>query len=64
MGGQANGQACADGERGPPSALAEIFIYMLLELPAKSRIRPWYIVGSLVNFFMFRFWALTFLILH
>ena len=24
MGGQANGQACADGERGPPSALAEI----------------------------------------
>ena len=24
MGGRANGQACADGERGPPSALAEI----------------------------------------
>ena len=25
MGGQANGQACADGERGPPSARAEIY---------------------------------------
>ena len=24
MGGQANGQACADGERGPPLARAEI----------------------------------------
>jgi hypothetical protein len=26
MGGRANGQACADGERGPPSARAEIFV--------------------------------------
>jgi hypothetical protein len=26
MGGRANGQACADGERGPPSARAEILI--------------------------------------
>jgi hypothetical protein len=26
MGGRANGQACADGERGPPSAQAEIFV--------------------------------------
>ena len=25
MGGRANGPACADGERGPPSARAEIF---------------------------------------
>ena len=25
VGGQANGQACADGERGPPSVRAEIF---------------------------------------
>jgi hypothetical protein len=25
MWGRANGQACADGERGPPSARAEIF---------------------------------------
>jgi hypothetical protein len=25
MGGRAKGQACADGERGPPSARAEIF---------------------------------------
>jgi hypothetical protein len=25
MRGRANGQACADGERGPPSARAEIF---------------------------------------
>ena len=25
MGRRANGQACADGERGPPSARAEIF---------------------------------------
>ena len=28
MGGRANGQACADGERGPPSARAEIFTIM------------------------------------
>ena len=27
MGGRVNGQACADGERGPPSARAEIFIH-------------------------------------
>jgi hypothetical protein len=26
MGGRADRQACADGERGPPSARAEIFI--------------------------------------
>ena len=26
MGGRANGQACADGERGPPSARAEIIL--------------------------------------
>ena len=26
MGGRGNGQACADGERGPPSARAE-FVY-------------------------------------
>jgi hypothetical protein len=26
MGGQANGQACADGERGPPSARAKFFV--------------------------------------
>jgi hypothetical protein len=25
MGGRANGQACADGERGPPSARAKFF---------------------------------------
>jgi hypothetical protein len=25
MGGRANGQVCADGERGPPSARVEIF---------------------------------------
>ena len=25
IGGRANGQACADGERGPPSAQAEIY---------------------------------------
>ena len=28
MGGRANIQACADGERGPPSARAEIFIFI------------------------------------
>jgi hypothetical protein len=27
MGGRANGQVCADGERGPPSARAEIFTF-------------------------------------
>jgi hypothetical protein len=26
MGGRANGQACADGERGPPSARAEFLM--------------------------------------
>ena len=26
MGGRANGKACADSERGPPSARAEIFL--------------------------------------
>ena len=30
MGGRANGQACADGERGPPSARAEILGYFLI----------------------------------
>ena len=29
MGGRANGQACADGERGPPSARAEILSHTL-----------------------------------
>ena len=29
MGGRANGQACTDGERGPPSARAEIFFFFL-----------------------------------
>jgi hypothetical protein len=28
MGGRANGQACADGERGPPSARAEFIIVL------------------------------------
>jgi hypothetical protein len=26
MGGRTNGQACADGERGPPSARTEIYV--------------------------------------
>ena len=26
MGGRANGQSCADGERGPPSARAKIYV--------------------------------------
>jgi hypothetical protein len=29
-GGQANGQACAEGERGPPSARAEMFSTLLI----------------------------------
>jgi hypothetical protein len=29
MGGRVNGQACADGERGPPSARAEIYHFKL-----------------------------------
>ena len=32
MGGRANGQACADGERGPPSARAEILISNQLKI--------------------------------
>jgi hypothetical protein len=28
MGGRANGQACEDGERGPPSARAEILLIL------------------------------------
>jgi hypothetical protein len=31
MGGRANGQACADGERGPPSARAEYLIYIIYD---------------------------------
>ena len=34
MGGGANGQACADGERGPPSAQAEISIE--LQVPEEA----------------------------
>ena len=30
MGGRADRQACADGERGPPSARAEIFVVVAL----------------------------------
>ena len=29
MGGRANGQACADGERGPTSARAEILVQVV-----------------------------------
>ena len=32
MGGRADRQACADGERGPPSARAEILILLMLQL--------------------------------
>ena len=32
MGGRADRQACADGERGPPLARAEIFIKLLILL--------------------------------
>ena len=35
MGGRVNGQAWADGERGPPSARAEIRLSVQLEGPAK-----------------------------
>ena len=33
MGGRANGQACADGERGPPSARAEILSVFWADIP-------------------------------
>ena len=32
MGGRANGQAYADGEQGPPSALAEISLHKLQQM--------------------------------
>ena len=32
MGGRANGQACADGEQGPPSARAEFFFFLINHL--------------------------------
>ena len=35
MGGRANGQACADSERGPPSARAEIVKQLSLMLGKK-----------------------------
>ena len=35
MGGRANGQACADGERGPPSARAEIFSPVIMAKSVK-----------------------------
>ena len=52
MGGRANSQVCADGERGPPSALAEIvsiLIFNSLGWPAKTekslKINPRFHVG-------------------
>jgi hypothetical protein len=33
MGGRAERQACADGERGPPSARAEIFTKLTVKFP-------------------------------
>jgi hypothetical protein len=35
MGGRANGQACTDGERAPPSVWAEI-VYIFLQNTARS----------------------------
>jgi hypothetical protein len=36
MGGRANGQACADGERGPPSARAELLLCYLHIISSKQ----------------------------
>ena len=43
MGGRANGQACADGERGPPSARAEFLslsFFLSFSLPGSLLILP------------------------
>jgi hypothetical protein len=38
MGGRANGQACADGERGPPSAQAELLLFLhIIKWLSKNR---------------------------
>jgi hypothetical protein len=39
MGGRANRQACADGERGPPSSRAEILLEMKTTQSLSSRNR-------------------------
>jgi hypothetical protein len=36
-GGRANGQACSDGERGPPSARAEIYLRTVTSNPYVSK---------------------------
>ena len=45
MGGRADRQACADGERGPPSARAEIFSLFLLLLPPLFKTTEGVVVG-------------------
>jgi hypothetical protein len=52
MGGRANGRACADGERGPPSARAEfyfincIFLVVLFELLPSRILTPIFILAT------------------
>jgi hypothetical protein len=56
MGGRSNGQACADGERGPPLARVEILKLLLGRLEASLAIIHnshgyFHIIGSLILFF-------------
>ena len=45
MGGRADRQACADGERGPPSALAEFFSFFLFFLPPLFKTTEGVVIG-------------------
>jgi hypothetical protein len=42
MGGRGNGQACADGERGPPSARAEICYSFQFQVPQPIGLKDFY----------------------
>ena len=47
IGGQVNGQACADGERGPPSARAEIYFCPVCARKFVNRNVYWYYANQI-----------------
>jgi hypothetical protein len=57
MGGRAKGQACADGERGPPSVRAEIYLKPLLNIGSPNsggyvKLTSKYIIGEGVTIWL------------
>ena len=51
MGERANGQACADGERGPPSVRAEIFVTFCMKMLLKGMAK--HVNSNLRDFLIF-----------